>query len=210
MNQNGRTLDGKPPSILPDLRDQLTGKEDFEAWQFEVYNKLRVLYCAPMIDITIPRPAATSANYQLWEDWSVFISSWLTGQISREISTKLRGKNAKNYYADETFDEIRKIVLGKGFSKHKIVASKLYKMRRNQYSTVPQYIDSFRETFDLAQRLACGYPAYFAAIVLLTNIRSDLPGWCDIIEKQLDGFDNSKFTDSQFYELCIEASEKAE
>ncbi|GKZ39321.1 hypothetical protein AbraIFM66950_012288, partial [Aspergillus brasiliensis] len=35
MHQNGRRLTAAPPSILPDLRDRLTGKEDFEARQFE-------------------------------------------------------------------------------------------------------------------------------------------------------------------------------
>lgn len=210
MYQNKKRLKANPPTVLPDLRDPLTGKANFETWQFQVYAKLKVLYAAPMIDITTPRPAKTSSYYELWEDWSIFISSWLIYQVSPEISERLRGEEAKNYYADETYDEIRKIVLGKGFNKHKVVFSKLYKMRRTQYPTIPQYISDFRQTYDLARRLHCGFQAYFAAMTLLINIRNDMPGWCDMIEQGLENFDNDNFTDMQFYELCVKASEKAE
>ncbi|PWY68892.1 hypothetical protein BO83DRAFT_449085 [Aspergillus eucalypticola CBS 122712] len=123
---------------------------------------------------------------------------------------KAIGKVSEIDNADETYEHIHKAVLDEAPRKRKGVASKLHNMRRIYYASVSQYIEDFMKTCDLAHRLGCGYEPYFAALVLLINLRSDMPEWCDIIDQQLEGYDNLNYAADHFHDLCKEALEKAE
>lgn len=142
--------------MILDLRDQLTGIENHEIWRSQVVKKLKTMGCAQSNDINIPRPAPNTPGYELWEDWSIFISSWLISQVSPQICRKLYGKVSEIYYADETYEHIHKAVLDEAPRKRKGVASKLHNMRRIYYASVSQYIEDFVKTCDLAHRLDCG------------------------------------------------------
>ena len=200
------------PTNLPDrvdgIAERLTGRFNYEIWDFYVRNALQSHKIDVLIDITILRPLPTFSMYAKWESISRTLRSWLVLQISRDIVEQLLITTDSTVYADEMYEAIRKIVLGYGHTLACTAYMKVFNMKRIFYATIPQFVYDFCNSVKLSNNLYCTIIFYCTSFILLQELEAELPIWTIYIEGKFGSKAAQLTTEHEFLKICNLVIEK--
>jgi hypothetical protein len=106
----GRAIPAELSKPLQGVSKLLEGRINYNTWSFTVTRTLMAARLEQIIDPSVPRPAAGDPLYNTWEDISLQVGHWLTGQISEALQTQLYTGSAPIDYADEVLEAIRNLL----------------------------------------------------------------------------------------------------
>ncbi|KAL2004670.1 hypothetical protein VTN00DRAFT_3198 [Thermoascus crustaceus] len=188
--------------------EKLTTRQDFETWSFLVTSMLGQFDLEDLIDSTIPRPAEDHPHHDRWSRLSKKVRCWLTLQIDSSIVRELRDESSTGWsiaYADETYEVIRRIIVGHAHTKAKSTWKSAIFMKREDYGSVEQYVTAFRQHVKAANLLKTPISPFCASLLLLEQLEKELPGWTGSIEAGFRSDIAETMTENEFHEICCAA-----
>ncbi|CEL09510.1 hypothetical protein ASPCAL12645 [Aspergillus calidoustus] len=181
----GRAIPTELTRTIPAVQKVLASKDQFDTWTFAVKDSLRALRLEQLIQKDIARPAQDAANYAAWEDMSLQVASWLTGQVSEEYQRRLQSYSKNIDMADDRYEAIKDIALGSGTLRLKAAALKPIKMTRQQFASPADYMKAYMAATMVAERLKCDAGPYVSALLLIHELRDDMPNWAYNKQEQM-------------------------
>ena len=156
---------------LENLPDRLKGSTNYTSWSIYVKKTLNIEGLGNLIDSSIRRPTLEDPNYLLWKKTSLKIGMWLVKQLNTELVEKLDLSPTPTDYADETYDAIKRMVIGSGIEDVGNAYLLATSMQQEDYGSMEHFINAFRQAIKQANRtegtqiplwrqLCCFYVAY--------------------------------------------------
>src|SRR6202161_2620864 len=157
------------------------------------------------IDKSIPRPLSTNQNFTQWEKISRKIGWWIIRQLDVNLIERLDLSPTPVEFADDIYSSIKRMVTGTGLEdigNNYLLATS---MRREDYGTMEQFVNAFRQTVKQANRSpGTQIPPLAAALLLLRAIQNELPIWVTAIKLDI-GKQNNTLTESELLDLYEKA-----
>ncbi|OOG00867.1 hypothetical protein ASPCADRAFT_202699 [Aspergillus carbonarius ITEM 5010] len=197
------------PSPLLRVSKLLAGYHKIEAWERDVSLILRKALLYDLVQKDIPRPDPTHPLFSKWEFFSEMVRAWLYNQLSTSLAAQVRESDYPQDYADDLYVAIRKVVVGHGHNRCKDVWYALADIRRKQYKSTEAFVQGFQDTFMLAKSLNVAPTPYIAFLMLLREVKTDLPHWVEGVEATMWDDVATSFTEQNLLDYCYTAKSEA-
>ncbi|KAF9894981.1 hypothetical protein FE257_004605 [Aspergillus nanangensis] len=177
------------PESIPSIPEKLNGHSGWENWAFFVTGALKVAIMENLIQKEIPRPTPGANDYDNWKRQSMAVSHWLTLQLGKPVMESYRSLSVVPTYADDAFQAIKNLVLGRGgldtfpFEGWKQAS----RMKRDHFRSIEDYVNAFQT---------------------LEELEEELPGWAADEEKRLALDIASSLAEKAFSDACMRAIEQ--
>ena len=192
---------------LENLPDRLKGSTNYTSWSIYVKKTLNIEGLGNLIDSSIRRPTLEDPNYLLWKKTSLKIGMWLVKQLNTELVEKLDLSPTPTDLADETYDAIKRMVIGSGIEDVGNAYLLATSMQREDYGSMEHFINAFRQAIKQANRTeGTQIPPLAAALLLLRGIQKELPMWVTTIKHDIGKRKNpGSITEMELLDLCEKA-----
>jgi hypothetical protein len=151
----------------------LKSREDWNIWESMIKAILNIHSLQSLLDSSIPRPSPANPAYAKWRKLSGIVRMWLFVQVDESIISQILNSRTPNEYADDFWKAIKVVVFGSGHRINMQVWKEAVYINREHYSTVQQFVNSFRDKVHVVCNLDLPMNAYIATNILFDNIEKD-------------------------------------
>jgi Reverse transcriptase (RNA-dependent DNA polymerase) len=192
---------------LENLPDRLKGSANYTSWNIYVKKTLNIEGLGNLIDSTVPRPTLQDPNFLLWKKTSLKIGMWLVKQLNTDLVEKLDLSPTPTDYADETYDAIKRMVIGSGIEDIGNAYLLATSIQREDYGSMEHFVHAFRQAVKQANRTeGTQIPPLAAALLLLRAIQKELPMWVTTVKHDIGKRQNpGRMTEMELLDLCEKA-----